>query len=62
MPVSYTHLTLPTILLVFVGGIAVALDQIVEQLAVGRNVAVEIHAHKAAELQKSWIDPRITPG
>ena len=33
---------------VLVGGIAVALDQIVEEIAVGGHMPVQIHAHEAA--------------
>ena len=37
-------------------GIAVALDQMQEQIAVRLDVAVEIHAHEAVELQEARID------
>ena len=43
-------------LAMLVGRIAVALDQIMEQVAMRRDVAVEIHAHEAAELEEARID------
>ncbi len=38
-------------LAMLVGGIAVPLDQIMEKVAMRRDMAVEIHAHEAAELK-----------
>src|SRR5512143_329924 len=43
-------------LAVLVGRIAVAANEVMEQLAMGRDVAVEIHAHEAAELKEARID------
>ena len=43
-------------LTVFLGGIAIALDQMGEQVAVRLDVALEIHADEAVELQESRID------
>src|SRR3984957_12374939 len=40
---------------VLLGRIAVALNQVVEQVAVGLDVTIEIHADEAVQLQKSRI-------
>ena len=41
---------------VLLGGIAVALNQMVKQIAVGLDVTIEIHADEAVQLQESRID------
>ncbi len=37
-------------------GVAVALDQVLEQLAMRLQVAVQVHAHEAMQLQEAGID------
>ena len=44
-------------LAMLLGGIAVALDQMLEELAMRRHVPVEVHGHEAAQLQEAGIDP-----
>src|SRR5215831_20434865 len=41
---------------VFIGGIAVSSDEIMKKIAVRRDVAIKIHPHEAAELQKSRVN------
>ena len=41
---------------VLLGAVAVVLDQMHEELLVRRDVAVEVHAHEAGELQEARID------
>src|SRR3974390_1694821 len=36
--------------------VAIALDQMQEQIVVCLDVAIEIHAHEAVQLQEAWID------
>ena len=43
-------------LAVLVGAVAVALDQMHEQIAVRLDMAVEVHADEAVQLQKAGID------
>ena len=40
-------------LAVLLRGIAVALDQMLEQLAVRLDVTIEVHAHEAVELEET---------
>ena len=41
---------------VLLGRIAVALDEMVEHVEMGVDVAVEIHRHEAGELEEAGID------
>ena len=38
------------------GGIAITLDQVQKQFTMRLDVAIEIHAHEAVQLQEAWID------
>ena len=41
---------------VLLGAVAIALDQMLEQLDVLADMAVQVHRHEAGKLDKSWID------
>ena len=49
-------------LTMFLRGVAIALHEMKEELAVGLDVAIEIHAHEAVQLQKARINVAHEPG
>ena len=40
-----------------IGAFAVARDQMFEHMVMALHVIAQVHAHKARQLQKAWIDP-----
>ena len=42
---------------VLLGGVAIILDQMLEEFVMGRDMPVEVHRHEPAQLQEARIDP-----